>query len=155
MSTTRRRLSLAAAIAVVPLAAACGKATGPRPTLDVAISLLPPVVKTTVIEEGVTKIDCSANITAVATGAGEATWTGGAVYYFRGTDQSKIFDSSAVSAAQLADVWGSATITGGIRDTAVYHLKGKESFGGLGEFRYRQSGGRTPRATRVPVQCAG
>jgi hypothetical protein len=154
MSITRRRFSLAVATAVASLAA-CGKSTGPRPTLDVAISLVPPVSKTTVIEDGVPTIDCSATIQAVATGAGEATWIGGTVYFFRGSDQSKIFDSSAVSAAQLAATWGSATITGGAHRTAVYHLKAKEAFGGLVEFRYRQSGGRTPRATRVPVSCTG
>lgn len=155
MSTLRRRLSLVAAIAAVPLAAACGRSTGPRPTLDVAISLLPPVLKTTTVDGNVTTIDCSATIQAVATGAGEATWTGGEVYFFRGTDQTKIFDSSSVSAAQLAATWGSATITGGTQRTAVYHLFAKEAFGGVVEFRYRQSGGRAARTTRVPVHCAG
>jgi hypothetical protein len=154
MSTLRRRLFIVVTIAAAPFAAACGKSTGPRPTLDVAISLLPPVTKTTTVDGGVTTIDCSATIQAVATGAGEATWIGGEVYFFRGTDQTKIFDSSAVSAAQLAATWGTSKISGGTRATAVYHLLGKEAFGGLVEFRYRQSGGRESRSTRVPVHCA-
>ena len=155
LPTSRRTPLLAVLVAAASIAAACSRSSGPRPTLDVAITLVPPVATTTTTAGGGVTINCDAKLQATATGAGEATWVGGTVYFFRGGDESKIFDSSAVTPAQLTSTWGSGTITGGETRSTTYRLTASEPFGGLVEFRYQQSGGRKGRVARIPVHCAG
>jgi hypothetical protein len=147
-----RRLPVALALAA---GVACHKASGPRPTLSVAITLVPPPATATVVEGGVTKINCDARLQAKATGTGDATWVGGTVYFFRGNDESKVFATKTVTADQLLSTWGSLTITGGETRSTTYRLSAEEPFGGVVEFRYRQGGGRDERIARIPVHCAG
>src|SRR5919198_4830332 len=131
--------------------AACHDSTAPR-GVDVAVALLSLQGPTLSGTLGFPLISCQLQLTATATGAGDATWLDATFRRFVGKQRTTPADSVRIDAQAVANSWRNASIRSGEAQHASWNVAGSIPFLGELEFRYRP-GAEDVKHTKVKYTC--
>lgn len=151
--TTATRVT--ALITLATLVACGDSSTPPEPRpfeLALAVKQLHPAV-TFELQDG-PAIQCGVDITAVATGTGEATWEGATFYWFAGATRVQPIDSMRVGGSAVRASWKKGTIVGDdAASEAAWDFSGRAPFEAEMHFRYRVSGEPVSRSSSLRFTC--
>jgi hypothetical protein len=149
---TRSRIRvLAGALA---LAAACGDGIAPRETIvDVTlVSLVGPTVATDA--NGVQTISCEIELSAIAAGAGAATWLDATSRVWPVADPSTGGSTTQIGAEIVRQVWGFEEIFADETQTSRWIATHTSPFSATLDFRYRASPGGRILSSGVAFTCS-
>ncbi|HEX2079476.1 MAG TPA: hypothetical protein VHG08_17245 [Longimicrobium sp.] len=106
-------------------------------------------------DDGGQSVGCLFTFSLAATGDAGATavWTGGMLRFFLGPDRTTPFDSLALTAAEVAEAFGSGTIQAGERKSAEFGFLASVPFGMEGEFRFKVQESEAQGAAKAYVPC--
>jgi hypothetical protein len=100
-----------------------------------------PVVRT--VPDSGPSLVCSADVRAVATGTGQASWSDATIRLFGGIDGSVFFDSAVVSSQEVRSAWGKPEIAAGESQTARWSVFATIPFKAVVQHHYRiEQGGQ-------------
>ena len=137
-------------VALLLGAVSCNNDVAPRGPLEVAIAATASSAPNiwTSADSG-QRIECAINLSAKASGTDSATWSGGTIRFYEGTNRSVPLDSLAVSASDVQSKWGSAHIAGGQTQTSQWNLQAGAPFSVEIELPYQpaHSGADTAKAS--------
>lgn len=99
-------------------------------------------------------IECGVDITATATGSGEASWEGATFYWFAGPERIEPIDSMRVSGTSVRASWKTPTIVGNAgASEAAWDFSGRAPFEAELHFRYRVAGEAASRTSALRFPC--